>query len=186
MGTWGVAELQQGRRCHGSVVKEGSSCGDHDGCHTTPRSRHVCAKGVHLTNLLTTSLSRHAWTASVCERIKEGTQTGVVTYFCKSRGHGFIQPSDYQPERGESKRSRGGSSAEHFVHVSDVESDFVPLKGDQVSFRLCPVPPKFERCQAVNVSITKMVDLPHKRWDTPETPEDLPEDSDQHPSPGDI
>jgi len=43
-----------------------------------------------------------------------------------------------------------------------------------------------ERCQAVNVSITKMVDLPHKRWDTPETPEDLPEDSDQHPSPGDI
>ena len=34
----------------------------------------------------------------------------------------------------------------------------------QVSFRLCPVPPKFERCQAVNVTITKMVDLPHKRW----------------------
>jgi hypothetical protein len=31
-----------------------------------------------------------------------------------------------------------------------------------------------------------MVDLSHKRWDTPETPEDLPEDSDQHPSPGDI
>merc|ERR1712130_603838 len=45
-----VAELQQGRRCHGSVVKEGSSCGDHDGCHSTPRSRHVCAKGVHLTD----------------------------------------------------------------------------------------------------------------------------------------
>ena len=28
--------------------------------------------------------------------MQEGTQTGVVTYFCKSRGHGFIQPSDYQ------------------------------------------------------------------------------------------
>jgi len=137
-------------------------------------------------SLVSTLLPRRARTASVCERIKEGTQTGVVTYFCKSRGHGFIQPSDYQPERGECERSRGGSSAEHFVHVSDVESDFVPLKGDQVSFRLCPVPPKFERCQAVNVTITKMVDLPHKRWDTPETPEDLPEDSDQHPSPGDI
>ena len=40
----------------------------------------------------------------------------------------------FQPERGDScERSRGGSSAEHFVHVSDVESDFVPLKGDQVS-----------------------------------------------------
>ena len=35
--------------------------------------------------------------------------------------------------------------------------------GPQVSFRLCPVPPKFERCQAVNVLITRMVDLPHKR-----------------------
>ena len=29
-------------------------------------------------------------------QMQEGTQTGVVTYFCKSRGHGFIQPSDYQ------------------------------------------------------------------------------------------
>merc|ERR1712211_223375 len=88
--------------------------------------------------------------------------------------------------RGTRASEAGGTSLEHFVHVSDVESDFVPLKGDQVSFRLCPVPPKFERCQAVNVTIIKMVNLPHKRWDTPETPEDLPVDSDQHPSPGDI
>ena len=43
-------------------------------------------------------------------------------------------PTYTQPERGECERSRGGSSAEHFVHVSDVESDFVPLKGDQVDF----------------------------------------------------
>lgn len=81
-----------------------------------------------------------------------------------------------------------GGEGEHMVHVSDVESDFVPLKGDQVSYRLCPVPPKFERCQAVSVQITKMVELPHKRWDTPETPEDLAltEESNHHPSPGDI
>ena len=27
---------------------------------------------------------------------QEGSQTGTVTYFCKSRGHGFIKPSEYQ------------------------------------------------------------------------------------------
>lgn len=138
-------------------------------------------------SLVSSLLPRRVRTASVCERIKEGSQTGTVTYFCKSRGHGFIRPQGFQPERGETERSRGGSG-EHFVHVSDVESDFVPLKGDVVSYRLCPVPPKFERYQAVNVSITRMTDMAHKRWDTPETPEDLQseEDSSFHPSPGDI
>jgi len=157
------------------------------------RSRSRCiscsdsASSLEDSSLVSTLLPRRIRTASVCERIKEGTQSGTVTYFCKSKGHGFIRPNDYQPERGETERSRGGTG-EHFVHVSDVESDFVPLKGDQVSYRLCPVPPKFERCQAVTVTITKMVDSPHKRWDTPETPEDYQseEDSSHHPSPGDI
>ena len=40
-----------------------------------------------------------------------------MTYFCRSRGHGFL---------------RGEAGEEHFVHVSDIESDFVPLKGDKV------------------------------------------------------
>ena len=48
-------------------------------------------------------------------------QSGTVTYFCKSRGHGFIQPTDNSEEK-------------LFVHVSDVESDLVPLKGDQVNW----------------------------------------------------
>lgn len=144
------------------------------------------ASSLEETSLVSTLLPRRVRTASVCERIKEGTQTGTVTYFCKSKGHGFVRPSDYQPERGETERSRGGVG-EHFIHVSDVESDFVPLKGDQVSYRLCPVPPKFERCQAVNVTIINMVDLPHKRWDTPETPEDYQSgDESHHPRPGDV
>ena len=75
-------------------------------------------------------------------------QTGKVTYFCRSRGHGFLQ---------------GEAGEEHFVHVSDIESDFVPLRGDRVSFRLCPIPPKFERAQAVNVQITQMTSSCHKR-----------------------
>lgn len=48
-------------------------------------------------------------------------QAGTVTYFCRSRGHGFLRD-----DRGE----------EHFVHVSDVESDFVPLKGDKVRWEI--------------------------------------------------
>jgi len=125
--------------------------------------------------LESTLLPRRVRTASVSDRIKGDTQTGVVTYFCKSRGHGFIQPSDNHSE-------------EHFVHVSDVESELVPLKGDQVSYRLCPVPPKFEKCQAVNVTITKMSSQQHKRWDTPVTPEDIPteEDLSKHPPPADV
>jgi len=99
----------------------------------------------------------------------------VVSYFCKSRGHGFIKPSESQSE-------------EHFVHVSDVESELVPMKGDQVSYRLCPIPPKLEKCQAVNVTITKMSPQAHKRWDTPETPEDVLVDEDEanHPPPADV
>jgi len=120
-------------------------------------------------------LPRRVRTASVSDRIKGEPQSGVVTYFCKSRGHGFIQPSDNPAE-------------EHFVHVSDVESEIVPLKGDQVSYRLCPVPPKFEKCQAVNVTITKLSSQEHKRWDTPVTPEDIPseEDLSKHPPPADV
>lgn len=154
------------------------------------RSRTRCiscsdsASSLEDSSLVSTLLPRRSRTASVCERIKEGNHEGIVTYFCKSKGHGFIRPSDYQPERGEEK----GGSKEHFVHVSDVESDFVPLKGDQVSYRLCPVPPKFERYQAVNVIITRMVDVPHKRWDTPETPEEYQSEDNlyHHQSPGDI
>jgi len=117
---------------------------------------------------------RRVRTASVSDRIKGDIQSGTVTYFCKTRGHGFIKPSQDNTEH-------------HFVHVSDVESEFVPLKGDQVSYRLCPVPPKFEKYQAVNVKITKMIPQHHKRWDTPVTPEDLQsEDLSSLPPPADV
>ena len=53
------------------------------------------------------------------ERIKSEVQTGSITYFCRSRGHGFI---------------RGDDGEDHFVHVSDVESEFVPMKGDTVNY----------------------------------------------------
>merc|ERR1712172_265570 len=54
-----------------------------------------------------TLLPRRSRTSSISERIKGDIQTGKVTYFCRSRGHGFLQ---------------GEGGEEHFVHVSDVES----------------------------------------------------------------
>ena len=46
------------------------------------------------------------------------TQRGTVSYFCRSRGHGYILGQD--------------NGEEHFVHVSDVEGEFVPMKDDKV------------------------------------------------------
>ena len=46
-------------------------------------------------------------------------QEGTVSYFCRSRGHGYIRGDE--------------SGEEHFVHVSDIESEFVPMKEDKVS-----------------------------------------------------
>merc|ERR1712154_156108 len=120
-----------------------------------------------------TLLPRRSRTSSISDRIKSGTQRGTVSYFCRSRGHGYIL--------GE------GSGEEHFVHVSDIESDFVPMKDDKVTFRLCPIPPKFERCQAVNVEITVMSSSTHRRWDSPQTAEDLEtEELQSRPPPADV
>ena len=51
-----------------------------------------------------------------------------MSYFCRSRGHGYILGQD--------------NGEEHFVHVSDVEGEFVPMKDDKVLWfilrlRLC-------------------------------------------------
>ena len=94
-------------------------------------------------------MPRRSRTASVTEAIQEDVLHGEVTYFCKSKGHGFIKDEH--------------DDQEHFVHVSDIESDFVPMQGDKVSYKLCPIPPKFEKCQAVHVQIVKMSPTNHKR-----------------------
>jgi len=120
-----------------------------------------------------TLLTRRTRTSSISDRIKSTPQEGTVSYFCRSRGHGYIRGDE--------------SGEEHFVHVSDIESEFVPMKEDKVTFRLCPIPPKFERCQAVNVQITVMASSHHRRWDSPQTPEDLePDELTSHRPPADV
>lgn len=49
-----------------------------------------------------------------------------------------------------------------------IEGEFVPLPGDQVHYRLCPIPPKLEKCQAVHVEIVNLTPQVHLKWDSPE------------------
>ncbi|XP_071966041.1 calcium-regulated heat-stable protein 1-like [Antedon mediterranea] len=83
-------------------------------------------------------------------------KTGVIKEFCKHKGHGFIIPD-------------GDSSTTLFVHVSDVEGEYVPCTGDHVTYKECLVPPKKIKIQAVEVIITHLAPgLKHHRWEDPE------------------
>jgi len=95
--------------------------------------------------------------------------TGTVKYFCRVKGHGFIKPCD------------GGENI--FVHVSDIDGEYVPRVGDEVSFRLAPVPPKCEKMQAVHVQITNFTPEVHMRWQSPLTQEEEKEGSSRPTSP---
>lgn len=39
------------------------------------------------------------------------------------------------------------------MHISDIDGEYIPRKGDKVKFRLCPMPPKFDKHQAVHIQI---------------------------------
>ncbi|XP_056144236.1 calcium-regulated heat-stable protein 1 [Lampris incognitus] len=96
--------------------------------------------------------TRRNRTCSATARASEGpTFTGVCKCFSRSKGHGFITPSD------------GG--ADIFVHISDIEGEYVPLAGDEVSYKLCSIPPKYEKVQAVEVTITHLKPgSKHETW----------------------
>ncbi len=72
------------------------------------------------------------------------------------------------------------------MHISDIEGEFVPRRGDRVSFRACPIPPRFEKFQAVHVHIINFTPEVHHRWEMPETPEELEEDKQIHSLPYDV
>lgn len=48
-----------------------------------------------------------------------------------------------------------------------IEGELVPRQGDQVTYRLCPIPPKLEKFQAIHVRITNFTPEVHLRWDSP-------------------
>lgn len=103
--------------------------------------------------------TRRTRTYSQSEKAKQGPVfKGTVKSFCRQKGHGFIIPE--------------GEAAPVFVHISDIEGEFVPLEGDEVTYNLCKIPPKMEKEQAVHVKIDKLKPgETHYRWDSsPVTP----------------
>jgi cold shock CspA family protein len=80
-------------------------------------------------------------------------EKGKIKYFCRTKGHGFVQPD------------RGGDDV--FVHISDIDGEYVPREGDEVTFRICPIPPKLEKFQAIGCRIINFTPDVHLRWDSP-------------------
>ncbi|KAG9343088.1 hypothetical protein JZ751_015307 [Albula glossodonta] len=76
---------------------------------------------------------------------------GVCKNFSRSQGHGFIRPSN------------GGEDI--FVHISDIDGEYVPMEGDEVTYKVCPIPPKNLKMQAVEVVITHLnPGTKHETW----------------------
>ncbi|CAL8305267.1 unnamed protein product [Merluccius merluccius] len=96
--------------------------------------------------------TRRNRTCSASARASEGPLfSGVCRCFSRSKGHGFIIPAD------------GGTDI--FVHISDIEGEYVPAEGDQLSYKVCAIPPKYEKVQAVEVSITQLKPgIKHETW----------------------
>ncbi|XP_069761558.1 calcium-regulated heat-stable protein 1 [Narcine bancroftii] len=96
--------------------------------------------------------TRRTRTTSATARAAEGPIfKGTCKCFSRSKGHGFITPAD------------GGT--EIFVHVSDIEGEYVPMEGDEVSYKVCLIPPKNEKKQAVEVVITHLAPgTKHETW----------------------
>eukprot|EP00794_Sanderia_malayensis_P009182 gene9182-10156_t len=78
-------------------------------------------------------------------------ETGVITEFSRSHGHGFVK-ADSEEEK------------HYFVHISDVEGEYVPQNGDKVEYRTIFMPPKLTEKQAVEVKLIKMGESKHERW----------------------
>jgi len=55
---------------------------------------------------------------------------------------------------------------------SSIEGEYVPLPGDEVKYKLCPIPPKYEKNQAINVQIVNLTPEVHLRWDCPVSEEE--------------
>jgi len=65
---------------------------------------------------------------------------GTILAFSRTKGHGFL-------------KSDSGDDKKEFFHVSDVTGQVVPQEGDKVKFRVIPIPPKYEKTQAVQVTV---------------------------------
>ena len=35
------------------------------------------------------------------------------------------------------------------MHISDIEGEYIPRKGDRVRYQTCPMPPRFDKPQVI-------------------------------------
>ncbi|XP_056308956.1 cold shock domain-containing protein C2 [Danio aesculapii] len=76
---------------------------------------------------------------------------GACKDFSRSQGRGFIRPA------------HGGDDI--FFHISDIEGEYVPVEGDEVTYKVCPIPPKNVKVQAVEVTLTHLkAGAKHETW----------------------
>jgi len=127
--------------------------------------RKLSPHGMHTLHPPSPIITRRDRRLSLSERAaKNPVEYGVVKYFCRQKGHGYVTPKN------------GGDDI--FLHISDIEGEYVPCGGDVVSYQLCPIPPKFEKQQAIHVSIRNLSPGIHERWTEPPVPHKHP-----HPCP---
>ncbi|XP_031558646.1 calcium-regulated heat stable protein 1-like [Actinia tenebrosa] len=124
-------------------VHHGSSPKKHDstGSPSHKRTPFLVPSPVPTRRTRTTSQSRIASETPL--------RTGVCKTFCRNKGHGFILPDDGEKQI--------------FVHISDIEGEYVLKEGDRVQFRTCPLPPKLTEEQAVEVTIIEYHGQ-HEKW----------------------
>ncbi|XP_064630939.1 cold shock domain-containing protein CG9705-like [Lineus longissimus] len=101
--------------------------------------------------------TRRTRTQSQSQRAAEGPHyKGHVVDFCRNKGHGFVTPDDPKERLIQEKL---------FVHVSDIDGDFIPEAGDLIEYKKCLIPPKNDKYQAVHLRI--LSSSAHQRWDSP-------------------
>ncbi|XP_071796621.1 cold shock domain-containing protein C2-like [Asterias amurensis] len=103
-------------------------------------------------------ITRRTRTESMTSLAAQGANKhGIIVDFSKSKGHGFIRP-DVE-----------GSTDNIFLHISDIDGDYVPQPGDKVIYKEHPLPPQNVQLQAVHVKIVQMDrHHDHPRWEDPE------------------
>ncbi|XP_057311922.1 cold shock domain-containing protein C2-like [Hydractinia symbiolongicarpus] len=115
--------------------------------HASPRHHH------HL-NIPSPIPCRRTRTSSISRLAADSdVQEGIVIQFCREKGHGFVKPDDEEKPI--------------FLHISDIEDEYVVHKGDRVEFRTIPMPPKCLEKMAVEVKLISFnPEVPHERWDS--------------------
>lgn len=52
-----------------------------------------------------------------------------------------------------------------YLFYHSIEGEYIPQTGDEVSYRVCSIPPKFEKMQAIHVKITNLTPEVHTKWE---------------------